>query len=80
MYISVDNAYDYAHKVLWKANGGSPYGANVDCRGNLTADEVPCLVDVTDRDFRVIRQVWISCTTMHHCGHYGSDPGLCCHQ
>lgn len=79
MYISVDNAYDYAHRVLW-AHSGGVYGADVSCIGNLTADEVPCLIDITNRNFHRIRQVWVSCTTLRHCGHYGQDKGLCCHQ
>lgn len=82
MYWSVDNAYDYAHRVLWMASGneGHIYGANVDCRGNLTADEVPCLIDVTNKKYRVVRQVWVVCTTLRHCGHYGDDKGFCCHK
>jgi len=80
MYISIDNAYDYARKVTWKGNDGYPYGAGIDCRGNLTADKVPCLIDVTNRDFQVIRQVWVTCTTLRHCGYYGSDKGFCCQQ
>ena len=80
LYVSVDNAFDYASRVLWVRNGGAPYGANVDCRGNLTDDRVPCLVDVTDKSFRVVDQVWISCSSLRRCGPFGSDEGLCCHQ
>lgn len=79
MYFSIDNAYHFAHEVLWKANGGAIYGANVDCRGDLTADSVPCLVDITNKNFEIVDQKWIACTTLKHCGHYGRDPGLCCH-
>jgi len=82
MYVSIDNAYDYAHRVLWVASGneGFVYGANIDCRGNLTANDVSCLIDITNRNYQVVRQTWITCTTLRHCGHYGSDKGLCCHR
>jgi hypothetical protein len=82
MYLSIDNAYDYAHRVLWTASGneGCAYGANVDCRGNLTADEVPCLIDVTNKQYQIVSQVWVVCTTLRHCGHYGNDKGFCCHR
>jgi hypothetical protein len=78
MFNSIDNAYHFAHEVLWRANGGAIYGANVDCRGNLTADSVPCLVDVTDKNYKVRRKVWIACESARHCGHYGNTKGQCC--
>ena len=78
MYISIDNAFDYARKVLWAHHGDSPYGASVDCFGDLTADRVPCEIEVTDDDFNVLRTVKVTCTTLKHCGSYGTAAGRCC--